>query len=467
MSLAKTLRTFDLVLFNVAAIVGLRWVALTAHSGPSSLVLWVLAAVAFFIPQGLAVMTLSSAMPKEGGLYVWVSEAFGERHGFLAGWLYWSSNILYFPTLTLSTVVFALYIFNLRFAALENSAAYTAGASLLLLMIALWLNIIGMKSGRWVQNLGGLAQWIPAIVAVAVGVIALVESGSATPMPATSFAPSFAKLDTVIFFSQMCFAFAGLELAPIMAGEIVDARRSIPRALILSGAAIAAIYVLSTLALMWALPSQKISIIGGINQAIAQAGVAHGLPWLGPPVALLMTLSGLGGLGAWLIGSARLLFVGGLDRYLPPAFARIHPRWQTPHVALLVQGVLAAIFILGATMGSSVHTAYLMLADATLIVYFIPYLYMFAAAIAMRRRIAQTQGALTMPGGATGSWLINGLGALTTLVAIVLALIPPPDTHDRTAFFVKVFVGSFGFLIAGWVFYALAARRRAAQTSVA
>ncbi|HEY3520426.1 MAG TPA: APC family permease [Rhodanobacteraceae bacterium] len=466
MALQKTLRTFDLVLFNVAAIVGLRWVALTAHSGPSSLVLWVLAAIAFFIPQGLCVMTLSSAMPKEGGLYVWISEAFGERHGFIAGWLYWSSNVLYFPTLTLSTVVFALYIFNLRFAALENSATYTAGASLLLLFVALWLNIIGMKSGRWLQNLGGLAQWVPAIVAVAVGVVALLASGSATPMPAASLRPSFSKLDTVIFFSQMCFAFAGLELAPILAGEIVDARRSIPRALVLSGATIAAIYVLSTLALMWALPAQQISIIGGVNQSIAQAGAAHGLPWLGPPVALLMTLSGLGGLGAWLIGSARLLFVGGLDRFLPPAFARIHPRWNTPHVALLVQGGLAAIFILAATLGSSVHTAYLMLADATLIVYFIPYLYMFAAAIAMRRRLAQMQGALTLPGGAAGSWLINGIGALTTLVAIVLALIPPPDTHDRTAFFVKVFVGSFGFLFSGWVFYALAARRRA-QASVA
>ena len=460
MALQKTLRTFDLVLFNVVAIVGLRWVALTAHSGPSSLVLWVLAAVAFFIPQGLCVMTLSSALPKEGGLYVWITEAFGERHGFIAGWLYWSSNILYFPTLTLSTVVFALYIFNLRFVALENSATYTAGASLLLLAVALWLNIIGMKSGRWLQNLGGIAQWLPAVVLLAVGVIALLASGSATPMPASSFAPSFGKMDTVIFFSQMCFAFAGLELAPIMAGEIHDARRSIPRALILAGISIAAIYVLSTLALMWALPSQKISIIGGVNQAISAAGGAHGMPWLGPPIALLMTLAGLGGLGAWLIGSARLLFVGGMDRFLPPAFARIHPKWDTPWIALLVQGVLAAIFILAATMGSSVHSAYLMLADATLIVYFIPYLYMFAAAIVMRVRIARTNGALTVPGGAAGSWLINGIGALTTVTAIVLALIPPPDTADRTAFFVKVFSGSFGFLIAGWVLYEIAAHRR-------
>lgn len=460
MALAKTLRTFDLVLFNVVAIVGLRWVALTAHSGPSSLLLWLLAALAFFIPQGLCVMALSSALPREGGLYVWVTQAFGERHGFIAGWLYWSSNILYFPTLTLSTVVFALYVFNLRFVQLENSTLYTAGASLLLLAVALWLNVIGMKSGRWLQNLGGIAQWLPAVVVVAVGVTALVTSGSATPMPVSSLLPSFSKLDTVIFFSQMCFAFAGLELAPIMACEIHDARRSIPRAIVLSGATIAAIYVLTTLALMWAVPASKISIIGGVNQAIAQAGAAHGLPWLGPPVALLMTLAGLGGLGAWLIGSARLLFVGGLDRFLPPAFERVHPKWQTPHVALLVQGALAAIFILAATMGSSVHTAYLMLADATLIVYFIPYLYMFAAAIALRRRIAQAPGAMTVPGGRAGSWLINGLGALTALTAIVLALIPPSDTQNQTAFFLKVCVGSFGFLAAGWALYEIAARRR-------
>ncbi len=457
----KTLRTFDLVLFNVVAIVGLRWVALTAHSGPSSLVLWALAAAAFFIPQGLCVMTLASTLPKDGGLYVWISEAFGERHGFIAGWAYWSSNILYFPTLTLSTMVFALYIFNQRFAWLENSAAYTASASLLLMLLALWLNIIGMKSGRWLQNLGGLAQWIPAIVLVAVGVVALVASGSATPMPTRSFVPSFAKFDTVIFFAQVCFAFAGLELAPILAGEIRDPRRSIPRALVLSGIAIGAIYMLSTLALMWAVPAPQISIIGGVNQAIAQAGSAHGLSWLGPPVALLMTLAGAGCIGAWLIGSAWLLFVGGMDRLLPPALARIHPKWQTPYIALLVQGGLAAIFILAATLGSSVHAAYLMLVDANAILTFIPYLYMFAAAIAMRKRIARSEGALPVPGGAAGSWLINGVGALTTLAALILALMPPPDTIDRADFFIKVFVGSFGFLAAGWVLYEIAARRRA------
>ena len=161
MALERALKTKDIVLFNVAAIVGMRWIALAAANGPSSLFLWVLAAIVFFIPQGFAVTALSSAIPEEGGLYVWTSKAFGQRQGFLAGWLYWASNITYFPTLTLSTVVFALYIFGTRFAALEQSATYAAGASLALLAIALGLNIVGMKTGKWVQNIGGLAQWLP------------------------------------------------------------------------------------------------------------------------------------------------------------------------------------------------------------------------------------------------------------------------------------------------------------------
>ncbi|MDE2256772.1 MAG: amino acid permease, partial [Xanthomonadaceae bacterium] len=302
-------------------------------------------------------------------------------------------------------------------------------------------------------------QWLPSLVLVGVGLVALIAGGSATPMPAASLLPTFSNLDTIIFFSQICFAFAGLELAPVLAGEIREPRRTIPRALLISGIVIAGIYIFNTLALMWALPPDKISIIAGVNQAIAAAGAAHGLSWLGPPVALLMTLAGIGGLGAWLIGSARLLFVGGMDRLLPPAFARIHPRWNTPYIALLVQAALAAIFILAATQGSTVHVAYLILVDATAILTFLVYLYLFAAAIKLRRRIAGTPEAIAVPGGAFGSIVANGLGFLTTSGAIALALVPPSDTSDKAGFFLKVIGGTVGFFIAGLVLHWLAKRR--------
>jgi glutamate:GABA antiporter len=460
MALERALKTKDIVLFNVAAIVGMRWIALAAANGPSSLSLWVLAAVAFFIPQGFAVTALSTAIPEEGGLYVWTSRAFGQRQGFLAGWLYWASNITYFPTLTLSTVVFALYIFGTRFAALEQSPAYAAGASLVLLSIALAFNIVGVKTGKWVQNIGGLAQWLPSLALLAVGLLALLRSGSATPMPAGSLMPNFAALPTVLFFANLCFGYAGLELAPTMAGEVVDPCRTFPRAIVISALSIAAVYLTGTISLLWALPPSEVSIISGVNQAITKAGARQGLPWLGSPVALLMTLAGLGGIGAWLIATARLLFCGGIDRYLPPIFARTHPKWKTPWFAMVFQAAFSAIFIVAATQGDTVKGAYLKLVNATLIVYFLPYMYMFASAMRLRGDIDGAPKAIPVPGGRAGSLFWNGLGFLTTVVAIVLALIPPADTANKVRFFVEVFVGSFGFLAAGFVLYALAQRRR-------
>jgi glutamate:GABA antiporter len=460
MALERALKTRDIVLFNVAAIVGMRWISLAAAHGPSSLLLWVLAALVFFVPQGFAVIALASAIPDEGGLYVWVSRAFGPRHGFLVGWLYWASNILYFPTLTLSTVVFALYIFGLRYAHLEQSLGYAAGASLVLLGIALLFNIIGLKTGRWVQNLGGIAGWLPALALAVVGLIALTHGGSATSIDTRSLIPSFGKLPTILFFANLCFGFSGLELAPMLAGEVIEPRRTIPRAIVISGLTIAAVYLVGTICLIWALPSAEISIISGVNQAITTAGARHGLAWLGSPVALLMTIAGLGGIGAWLIGSARLLFVGGLDRYLPPIFGKTHPRWKTPYVALLVQGALSALFILAATRGDTVRGAYLKLVNATLIVYFIPYLYMFAAAIKLRLEIAGQAGAIPIPGGKSGSLFWNGLGFMTTSISIILALIPPSDSSENQSFFVEVLTGSLGFLAAGFVLFEIAERRR-------
>src|SRR3984957_5295101 len=382
MVVERTLKTRDIVLFNVAAIVGMRWVALAAANGPSSLFLWVLAALIFFVPQGFAVIALASAMPEEGGLYVWTSKAFGPRHGFLAGWLYWASNILYFPTLTLSTVVFALYVFGTQFAHLEQSAAYAAGASLVLLAVALLFNIIGLKSGRWVQNIGGISGWLPSVALAVVGLMALLHAGSATPITVRSIIPSFGKLSTILFFANLCFGFAGLELAPMLAGEVVEPRKTFPRAIVISGLTIAGCYLVGTICLMWALPPGETSIISGVNQAISTAGARQGLGWLGSPGALLLTLAGVGGTRAGVGGAARggaaaLMFVGGLGRYPPPVFGKTHPRWKTPHVALVVQATLSGLFILAATQGDTVKGAYLKLVNATLMGYYIPYFSMF------------------------------------------------------------------------------------------
>src|ERR1700691_3860817 len=97
--LRKTMGFWDVLLFNIATVVGPRWIAAAGHNGTSSISLWILAALFFFVPGALVINELSSRFPEEGGLYVWSREAFGPFHGFVAGWTYWIYTVFYFPGL--------------------------------------------------------------------------------------------------------------------------------------------------------------------------------------------------------------------------------------------------------------------------------------------------------------------------------------------------------------------------------
>jgi amino acid transporter len=457
--LRRQLGSGDLVLMYVAAILSPRWMAFAAAAGPASLTLWVAAGLFFFVPQALCVTALSSAFPSEGGLYAWSKRAFGDFHGFVAGWCYWVNNLFYYPSLALATAGMGLYVFGTRFAYLEQNRAYGMIGSLVLVGIAVAASVVGWKSGKWVQNLGGAANWLPIVFLLVIGVLTMARFGSANPIPLSSLIPRLTDLTLVLAFSKLCFAFAGFELAPLVSEEIVDPRKAIPRAIFLSAVSMAFVYLAGTLALLVALPTSETSILTGLNQAVTSSGARVGLAFLGAPTALMMWLAGLGALAAWFAGTGRLLFVAGLDRYLPPAFSRIHPRWNTPAFALLAQGALAIAFTVLATAGAGVKEAYLFFADFTLILYFIPYLYMFASGIVLDREVRRSEGAIPIPGGPAVNVVVNVAGFAVTALSIVLSCIPPAD-EPRKALRVALLVGgALAFVAIGVVLYAIASRR--------
>ena len=100
----------DVLLFNIAGILGPRWIALAAYNGTSSVSLWILAALLFFVPSAFIVSELASRFPAEGGVYVWTKAAFGEFHGFVAGWSYWIYTVFYFPALLMASVAMSSYV---------------------------------------------------------------------------------------------------------------------------------------------------------------------------------------------------------------------------------------------------------------------------------------------------------------------------------------------------------------------
>lgn len=452
--LRRTLGVSDLVFFNIAAILGIRWLSTAAQMGPASLLLWLLAVLIFFVPSGLAVMELNSRYPGEGGIYLWAKAAFGQAHGFIAGWTYWVNNLFYFPGLLLFIAGAFLFLGGGDWLGLGDSPYYNAAFSLTLLWMIIGLNVIGLSRGKWIQNTGAIATSAIFVALIVTGIWAWAEHGSATEFSAASFVPDVKNFATLTFFATMTFAFAGLELGPAMGGEILKPRRSIPRAMLISGLMIGTIYIFGTAMLLVAVPEGSINVITGIPQAFAAIGERVALPGLAVLGAVLIVLSSTGGLGAWISGVARIPYVIGIDRFLPAALGKSHPKWGTPHVALITQGVVVSLLMIAAVSGSTIEEAYVMLLDMTIILYFIPFLYMFAALPVLRMKAAGENGDVSLvPFGGFGPWLFGGLGFAATLLSVVLALMPPEDSTDPAMFVLKVGGGCAAFVAAGLVFY--------------
>ncbi|MFL6568729.1 MAG: APC family permease [Chthoniobacterales bacterium] len=461
--LPRALKLRDLVLFNVVAILGIRWVATAAKAGPASLTLWMLAALLFFVPQGLAVVQFSRSYPEEGGIYAWTKREFGEGHGFLCGWCYWINNMLFYPTLLLTAAVQFTYAIGQSDTGLGDNWTFVLPFTLIGLGIATVLNLVGVGTGKWLQNIGGIATYLPGLLLLFAGAFAFFKA-PANPITASQLVPDFGNIPLLNLWATIAFAFAGLELVATMGQEIRDPERNLPRSIYISAPLIALIYICGTIAVLWLTPRDQINVTAGPLQAISAGfgNFGRSWTWVGPFAALCLTVSQLGGLGAWLTGSARVAFVVGVDRYFPAAFGRIHPRWKTPYVAILVQVPVTVLFLLLSVLGkgTTVEHAFLILLDMCLLIYFVPYVYLFAAYIAFCRRNPTVK--LLVPGGITGAVIAGIAGIAITIFAMIVALIPPAGTTQIWLHELKLAGGSLFLIALGVVSY-----RRARPSTVA
>ena len=459
--LRREMGFWDVLLFNIVTVLGPRWVAAAAHNGTSSISLWILAALFFFVPYGLVINELSSRFPVEGGLYVWAKEAFGDFHGFVAGWNYWIYTIFYFPGLLLASAAMCAYIVGSGGDQLAQNRTFLLLVSFGLLIVAVVLNIVGLNIGKWLQNVGGIATYAPLLMLVGIAALIYHKHGSVTTFTWATIWPRW-DWDTVNFWSQIAFAFTGLELVSAMSEEIRDPQRTLPRALFGSSILIAGMYIVATIATLVLVPAPEISPTSGVFHAVTIGSVAMGVGFLGIVAALLVTVGNAGGVGSTVAGIARVPFIVGIDRYLPAFFGKIHSKWHTPWVSILVQAVISGVVLLVSQISESVRGAYDGLVSITIIIYFIPFLYMFAAVIKLVNRSDRRTNpqAVLIPGGKIGVWLTAGIGFLIALACMVISLVPPGDSTNKFLFEVKVVAMTVVAILFGLVLYWRGARAK-------
>jgi amino acid transporter len=457
---------WDVLLFNVAAVLGPRWIAAAAHNGTSSMSLWILAALLFFVPTAFVVLELSTRFPHEGGLYAWSKEAFGEFHGFVAGWTYWVYTFFYFPGLLMASAAMAAYIGGSAGAHLVDNRAFLLVTSVALLLIAVVLNIVGLDVGKWLQNAGGIGTYVPLVMLIGLGAYLWHVRGTATHFTLHNMMPVW-NWDTVNFWPQIAFAFTGLELVATMSEEIREPRKTFPRAIFGSGISIAVLYMAGTVAILAIQSADVVDPKSGAFGALEVGSAILGIGFFGVIAASLNAVGNAGGIGTTVAGISRVPFVVGIDRYMPAAFGKIHPKWRTPWVSILVQAGISCAILLLIQLNESANSAYQILVSAGTILNFIPFLYMYAAAMKLAGRAdrKENSSAVLIPGGRVGVWIAGTLGFLVVLMGIALSIVPPGEAENKWLFVGKVIGGTGLFVFIGLLLYWRGSRQKLAAVS--
>ena len=222
-----------MVALFVVAVLNLNVVPSIAANGGVTIWLWLIALVLFFWPQGIAVIELAHRYPGEGGVYLWAKREFGDFHGFLSGWCYWTNNMMYVPTVMLYFIGVSVFALGPGHEGLADNRVFTVAASLVLFGILVVLNIVGLGVGKWINNLGGIGTGIAAATLCGLGLIVWQRFG--TNLTAADFRISADPRFLLNAFGVMCFGLVGLELASVMGDEIKDPQKTLPGAVAWGG----------------------------------------------------------------------------------------------------------------------------------------------------------------------------------------------------------------------------------------
>jgi glutamate:GABA antiporter len=457
--LRRVLGRWDLVLLFVVAVFNLNVVPSIAANGGVTVWLWLISLLLFFWPQGIAVIELAHRFPGEGGVYLWAKEVFGDFHGFLSGWCYWTNNMMYVPTVMLYFVGVSVYALGAGHESLADNKIFALTASLLLLIILVVMNIVGLGVGKWINNFGAIGTGIAAAVLIGLGVVVWLRLGTAVT-PADFAIPANPRF-VLNSFGVICFGLVGLELASVMGDEIENPQKTLPGAVALGGILSGLLYIGATLTLLIAVSKDNISVLQGIVQAVRHMAGRVGVPWIVAPFAFLLSIS-IAGIGsAWLGGSARIPFVAGLDSYMPAWLGKIHPKYGTPYAALIVHASVSMILVIlnFSFTGAGVQETFQKLLSLAVVLQLVPFLYMFGALLKMALQTPFVRGRYSR-----ATLLLAGAsGLLTTVLGISLAFFPAQQITSLRSYELWMFGGTLFFIGLAAFFFFVYGRRKTAR----
>jgi len=428
-SRTQFLGMFTLSMLSVSAIVSLRNLPTTALLGSQVIVFFLAAALCFFIPVALACAELASGWPKEGGVYLWVEEAFGPDMGFLAVWLQWMESVVWLPTILSFIAATTAYLLN---PTLEKHTLFLVSTMLLVLWGTTLLNFRGIKTSSFLSSTGViLGTLVPGVILILLGLsqLPLAKLQGTLQFSREALLPS-AELGSLVTFTAILLGLCGMEIPAYHVKNVQNPKRNYPFAIFFATFIILFVYILGSLSISAVIPKEQMSLIAGPMQAFHLFFSSFGLSWTAPFLAALTLLGSFAILNTWIIGPSKGLLSSTKEGYMPKTFMRTN-RAEVPTALLYLQAICGTVLISLFVFSPSIHAAYWIINILAAQLYLIMYFIVFLAVIRLRYSQPHVERSYTIPGGKVGVWLICGLGAISCLAAFLIGFVRPTDIETH------------------------------------
>ncbi|MBV8371142.1 MAG: amino acid permease [Candidatus Eremiobacteraeota bacterium] len=422
---AAKLGIFYVAMVSTAAGFSVRNLPSMAVEGWPLIFWYVVATALFLVPLGLTAAELASAWPKDGGVYDWVAEAFGERTGFMSVWSIVVLNLPWYPTVLAFVAVSLAFGFD---PALQDNRLFVAGVMIAIFWLLTLVSLRGPVTAAQFTSFGTLFGSIVPALALIVAGVAWIAAGKHVALPPLTLARLMPAWDAgkIPFVSSLLLAFTGLEVSGYYALAVRDPQRDYPKAMLLALLAISGLSIFATLAIALTVPAEKISLSGGVVQTFAVISNEFGVGWAAPVLAVLTALGALALMCAWLVGPLLSLAAVARHGMLPPIFRSLSVR-QVPAAIMLWQCAVVTVIATGFALVPQVNQAYWILTAAVTALLAFYYLPIFAAVIRLRYTQPNAARPFRIPGGIAVVWFVAGTGFAATAFAVLVAL-APPDT---------------------------------------
>lgn len=424
------LTIFSLIMITVGSVDSIRNLPATALFGSQLIVIFVLAALFFLIPTALVSAELASGWPKQGGVYIWIKAAFGKRVGFLAIWLQWIENVIWYPTI-LSFVAGTIgYLINPN---LANNPYFLWSVIVASFWGATWVNLRGMHSSALLSNVCAISGLLlPMALIIGLGVFWIIGNNPVQiSFDMHSILPHWKDKAIWVSLTAIMMSFCGIEIATVHANDVENPQHAFPKALLYSVAIILVTLIFGSLSIAVVLPEHDINLVAGIMQAFNAFFARYHLLWLMPVVALMLVLGGLGGVSNWIIAPTKGLLVAAIDDNLPVLFQRVNSR-GAPKIMLLSQAVIVTILSTLFLFMPSVNGSYWLLTALAAQLYMMMYFLMFIAAIKLRIKSPLHPRPFKVPFGFKGLLFVSLIGLIGVIATLVVSFIPPEGINVGT-----------------------------------